>query len=224
MSAQTVGPRRAQAGQALARPVDVGQPQRRAVLGEQRGDAHGAPRIVAARSIARGVPLLSSSAATGSRQRPDAASAIASGSMARRCAIAHGSGRERFSRSVVAAPVSSHPVAGVGGDLAREQGDHELLRRDARARRVQRAGQPAHGSGRQLEAVDAGQRGLQVAQVAADDRLGVLEVVGVAQRGERAVLRDQARVQARQRRLQAQAAAHEARPPARKPIRAPAIP
>ena len=58
------------------------------------------------------MPLLSSSAATGSRQRPDAASAIASGSIARRCSIAHGSGRERFSRSVVAAPTVPIPSPG----------------------------------------------------------------------------------------------------------------
>ena len=172
-------PRRAQAGQPLARPVDVGEPQRRAVLGEQRGDAHdgGRARIVAARSIARGVPLLSSSAATGSRQRPEAASAIASGSIVAQVLHRPRVGPRQVQPQRRRRARRAHAVAGVGGDAAREQRDHELLRRDARARRVQRAGQPAHRRGRQLEAVDAGQRRLQVGEVAAHDALRVGEVV-----------------------------------------------
>src|SRR5919205_3187612 len=95
-----------------AEAIHVRQPEWRSVLGDQLGGAHAAFRTVCASRAAGTVPLRSSSTATGSRQRPEAASSMASGSTVRKCSIAQESGRERLRRIAVVATVSPSPSAG----------------------------------------------------------------------------------------------------------------
>ena len=85
---------------------------KRATSATHTGELTRAPRSGARAAPPAPCPSARAARSPRERHRPDAASATASANTARRCSIAHASGRERFTRIVLEAPVSPSPSPG----------------------------------------------------------------------------------------------------------------